>query len=252
MNKNEQHGRLLPLGRAFNVLRICASKPDGASFSELLKAISPATPAALSRLLKAMAYENIIVKDVSGAYRTGPLMHEISRKLKGETRIEEAVKPFLNALASDTKRSAAYFELGKNGAFLIGKSEVSEDFHYIDLFKAMGSPAAHGFGQILMSFGNQQIRKLFDPDGLFMDDAKYLKRLEEIRNGLCFIRDWGKDNVIYRLASPVFSGRKIMGTVGLSFRAQAPDKKEIARTEPFVKNIAERISRLYEGNNVDV
>lgn len=252
MKNKDQQGRLLPLGRAFTVLRVCASKPDGASFSELLKSISPATPAALSRLLKAMAYENIIEKDGSGAYKTGPLMHEISRTLKGDLMIEEAVKPYLNALASDTKRSAAYFELGKNGAYLVGKSEMPEDFHYIDLFKAMGSPAEHGFGQILMSFGNQQTRKLLNPGNHLMDDAKYLKRLEEIRNGLSFIQDWSKDTVIFRLAAPVFSGKKIRGAVGLSFRAQAPGKSEIAKMELFVKNTAERISRLYESNNVDV
>ncbi len=252
MNKNEQHGRLLPLGRAFAVLKACAAKPGGVSFSELLKAISPATPAALSRLLKAMACENIIEKDSAGSYRTGPLVHEISRKLKGELRIEEAARPYLHALASDSKKSASYFELGRNGAFLVAKAEMPDAFHYINLHEAMGSPAEHGFGQVLLAFGNQEIRRDLNPDRNLTCNAKYLKRLSEIKNGLVFIHDWRKDNPIYRIAAPVFCGKKIKGVAGVSFHAPAPDKKEIARIEKLVRNTAERISKLYESNNADV
>ncbi len=245
-------GRLLPLSRAFTALGICADTDGGASFSRLLGGLSPITPGALSRLLKAMLAEKILEKDSSGLYRCGTLVHALSRKVKGAVRMPEAAAPLLDALARDTGRSSAYFEIREGGAFLAAKSEMPEQFHYIDVFRAMPVPASHGFGQVLLAHADARLRELVAPGNGFMKDKAYMRRLKEISGGLQIIQDWGVKNPICRIAAPVFARKRIKGAVGISFYPPAPDDMEIEKIEMLVRNTAERMSELYEGDNDDV
>jgi DNA-binding IclR family transcriptional regulator len=216
-------GSQLPaVRRSAAILRILATRPGGCSFSELLTCGGRLSPASLSRLLKVLADEGLVAKDsMSGAYVVGAELLRLACGVRDAVSPRDVVQPVLDALAADTRQSAAFYEPETTGAVLTAKAEIEEGFHYIRVFQRMPELPRHGFGQVLLAFTPAAVRRRWAGARWPTAAAAYARRLTAVRRGLVVLPDWAPSGGrgLIRLAAPVFrgGGGALCGVLGVTF-----------------------------------
>ena len=240
---------LAPIGRALAILRKLVPASRWATFSELRTIEPNLSAASLSRLLKVLQVEQLVEKDEgTGRYRMGAGFLALARASIGTLPVCEILQPVIDALAVETRQSAALFECEGTGGILTAKTEMPESFHYIPIGQRMSSVLAHGFGQVMVAHAGPAARKaLYAANGpVPQPKAAYEKRIADIAEGALHITDWTEKAAIQRVVAPVFRGMggPIAGVLGVSFYEGGVIDSSLPAIEQAVAKAAQRASTL--------
>jgi len=121
---------LRALPRLHSVLRAVAAQPEGLGFNELRRRLDQTVPATLSRLLKGLVAEELLLQ-VDGRYAVGPALTGLARLCLGPDR-QAQIEARCAALATTTGASVSYHEGLGDGWHMrrLAKHEVDGGMHY--------------------------------------------------------------------------------------------------------------------------
>lgn len=241
--------QLSALRRGLAVLRLLAQEKQPCSFARLLTIEPGLTAASLSRLLRVLIDEELVVKDgSSGLYSPGKAIYRLAHETIGSVSEREILQPVVTALAASTRHSAAWFEIVGTGAVLSGKAEVEEGFHYIQVHQPMPQLLHHGFGQVIVAWSTPAAgEKFLSVHGPAPKPyERYRRRLEEIHAGRVTVEDLLAPPARTRIVAPVFRGDGcgLVGSLGITFPSLDLPVKESRELENAVRTAAARATRL--------
>jgi DNA-binding IclR family transcriptional regulator len=145
-----------PFVKTLLLLTEIASRPEGAGFGELVRACRHMPRATLARQLKTLTADRLVRKrEHTGAYVLAPRSIAFAQSLLRARPREALVQPVLQALASQTGESTAYFELDGDGVVLLAKVDMPDSWSFVPV---------HGRNTMLTHLANVCILAHEKPD----------------------------------------------------------------------------------------
>ncbi len=246
-----EHGEMIGLRRAFEILRGLAAASSGMAFSEL-RQLGLAAPT-LSRLLRALVDIGAVVKDDSGRYRLGPVTHELALAVLDQLPRESRLRPCLESLARDTGESVAYYEAVAGQLMVKAKIEVPESFHYMSV-GGINRQFAHGFRTVALAFLDGAEKRLLaeQVDDPAAESAELQATLASVREKRIYHEIAETAPGFQRLAAPVFHGRqgRLAGVIGITFAKGRYRRQQLTQLRSAVSNAALAATDLLKGVGV--
>jgi len=218
------------LRRSFRLLKVLGQRSKGMTFNEISSLFTDAPASSVSRLLKALQDEQMIVKsDASRVYLLGDRATQLGRLLRGQMSYAELLRPVVDELAQVSGQSTVFFKMMDDHFELVVKHEVADGFHYIAPGFSNYNFTNHGAGLVMMAYQSphdvQRLWKLKVQNHASKPSKQaYLQRIQEIREaGYCFNQVEDRNYVI-RIMAPVFLNEQYIGAIGFSmFSVQEHD-----------------------------
>jgi len=240
---------LISLRRGIRVLEFTATKNGGRTFSDILAEFNDMTPATLTRLLKSMLDEELLLKaSDSRNYQTGSKAKRLASAIQGTLSNSEKIRPVVDELAETSGESALFSEFERDVIRLVVKSEVPDGFHYMDENKTNPNLSTHAFGITCLAFQSRQTFNRLYSEGKLkgMSQEKYLKLFERIRHDNFFVNELDDKKNLTRITAPVFSGPegKFAGAIGISLYSTGDETRRISILLKQVKDASARANSI--------
>lgn len=248
MKEKELH-KSLTIHRAFDVLNLLAANRKGLSFTVLKMTMNNMPSPTLSRLLKYLLADEIVVKTARGDYMIGTAFLDLARKTLNGCTIGEIIQPFVIELAEMTGQSAAYSELTDSSFVLRSKYEQPGSFHYIDLNEPSPYIYENGFGMVCLAYQDiETIERMLDvviPDYTTGQRQELYAELARIREDKCHFFRYD-ELLLKRVISPVFyfDTKALAGAIGITMILRTLTDSERNHYCECVSRIAEKISHI--------
>jgi DNA-binding IclR family transcriptional regulator len=248
MKEKELH-QSLTLHRALNVLHLLSANRNGLSFTVLKQIMDNMPSPTLSRLLKYLMADEIVVKTDTGDYTIGTAFLELARKTLNGYTIGEIIHPFVVELANITGQSSAYAELTDNAFVLRSKYEQPGSFHYIELNEQSPYIYENGFGMVCLAYQDTgTIEHMLDvviPDYTQEQRQELYAELARIREDRCHVFRYD-ELLLKRIISPVFYAdtKAFAGAIGITMILRSLTEEERKHYCKCVTRIADKISHI--------
>lgn len=228
------------LDRHLAILTLCADSPCG--FSRLRQGLGGIAASTVARSLRSLIEAGLVRRDADGRYLLGPGANALACRLLGRPRRDRDALAAVDALASETGASAAYFVSEGERMLLLAKREVAAGYRYIEE-NALRQRLRTAFGLVLVAVLPESERIAALADGLPALPAAERATVPALvrraaRAGWLACVDQGGD---WRLVAPVRRRGRGVGAVGIS-RYDEPPPRQAERLRACVLAAARRLS----------
>lgn len=217
-------GTMVGLRRGIEILELLATHREGLPFNMILDRFEDLAPSTLSRLLKTMSEEKLVINDAgSRLYSLAARAQILANAICGRAPFAERIQPFVNRLARVTKFSAVFVEVQNNQILLVAKCEQEEAFHYSPVGSKLQYWAEHGLAKICFAHMPKQAwqQHLADPPRPLPKPRRSIqKELREIASCTVLINRHDDQQGLTRIGAPVFADKQFIGAIGISFYRQ--------------------------------
>ncbi|MHC4873999.1 MAG: helix-turn-helix domain-containing protein [Planctomycetota bacterium] len=216
---------LIAMRRGMQVIQELSNSPEGLSFSSLKK-VMDLPSATLSRLIKALESEDLVVQTNRGAnYQLGERFLSIASSALGSHSLEDSINTALKDASSQINESFAYYEPAPEGAALCYKHEKTESFYFgepqsiLPFIIENGRISINPFAFISLIYSDDKIRASILERALpnQEDVFEYFEKRKTgvLENGYSIFGNPGSQSFI-RVGAPVYAGKngKFTGVVG--------------------------------------
>jgi DNA-binding IclR family transcriptional regulator len=247
--KEKEFHKSLTIHRAFDVLNLLAANRKGLSFTVLKTTMDNMPSPTLSRLLKYLMADELVVKTTKGDYAIGTAFLELARKTLNGYTLGEIIHPFVVELAETTGQSAAYAELTENAFVLRSKYEQPGSFHYIALNEQSPYIYENGFGMVCLAYQDTEtIERMLDgviPDYTQEQRHELYEELARIKEDGCHVFRYD-ELLLKRIIAPVFFSdtKTFAGAIGVTMIMRSLTEEERTHYCKCVTRIADKISHI--------
>ena len=234
---------MVGLRRGIELLEQLAAVPDGLGFNEIRERFEELSPSTLSRLLKALQEEEMIVLEPrSRRYVIGERSLHLGQTLATRLSTAQRVAGIVAGLARATGCSAAFFELRGELPVLLKKHDMPEAFHYAPEGHTARNYAHHAFAKVCFAYAPANIADIMrerlreaetappgrQPMPLDRPWAMLEEELQTIRRtGLC-VCEHDDQAGLKRIAVPVLQlyTDAFLGAIGISLFGELDTVRE--------------------------
>lgn len=243
------------VGKAFQILRLIARKPDGIKLSQLARE-SGYGKSTVSGIAAALEEVGAVFRDPrSKAFTLGVTLFELGRSAYARIDLKAAARPFLEDLMNQTRESVF---LGVHNIDRVTILDIVESNQDLKITSPVGTTIpilAGATGKVFMAaMTEEQVSRIVQEKGLprftersIVEPARYLQELRRVRKNGFATDDEEYISGVRAVAAPIKSdGRPSSAIWVVGFRPSMSDDKMtqlIGRTKAAAEAISRHIGR---------